>query len=447
MSNTDFLTYKKDFTKTLFNNGEALSSSEIKNIATQFIDSNDFPSKKQEDWRKTDLAKMFKHKYARAEKVDVNEFIVSIYKVRELEANLMVFVNGFLIDEYSSIISKNLIIKNIATAKIENKDIFTNYYNTSEVFKSNIFAAFNTAYATDGTFIYIPKNKTVEHPIHIINLSDGNNRKTISQIRNLIIADENAEANIIVSHHSISVNYTLSNTVTEIFANENSRLSYNIFQGEGDDAIQFNNTIVEQKRGSSFSSHYITLCGSLIRNDLKIEHKDENCETDLSGFYLPDREQHFDNMIYVHHAKPNCNSKQLYRGVLDNKATSVFSGKVLVDKNAQKTNAEQNNNNILLSQYAKAHSKPQLEIYADDVKCSHGSTTGQLDKEALFYLQSRGIGFKEARILLLNAFANKVVDKIKVPEFKRFVKFLIEKRMSGDKIEGQCSMFEECGGC
>jgi len=443
----DTLTYKQQLVTTLYSNGEALAQNEIKAKAEEFITTNDFPTKKIEDWRKTELTKIYKHKFAKAEKVEVIEFIVSIYKIRELECNFLVFVNGFLIEDYSNIISNNLIIKNIAKAKIENKDEFYKYFNKSKFEHENLFSALNTAYSNDGTFIYIPKNKAVEHPIHVLFLSDGNNKKTISQIRNLIIAETNSEAKIVFSHHSISVNYTLSNVVTEIFLNENSNINFNVFQGEGDDAMQINHTRVYQKANSNFSSHYITLCGSLIRNDLKVVYQGENCETDLNGLYLPDREQHFDNSIFIHHAKPNCTSRQLYRGVVDNKASAVFTGKVYVDKDAQKTNAEQNNNNILLTPYAKVHSKPALEIYADDVKCSHGSTTGQLDKEALFYLQARGIGIKEAQILLLNAFASTVIDKIKIPEFRRFVKFLIEKRMSGDKIEGQCSMFEECGGC
>jgi len=440
-------TFKEQIISTLNDKINTLSEGEAKQNSLEFIEKNDFPNKKREDWRKTDLAKLFKHKYSKSEQVDVNQFIVSIYKVRELEANLLVFVNGYLLPEYSNIISKNLIIKNIAKAKLENKDVFNQYFNKTDIQTDNLFSAINTAYAEDGIFINIPRNKTVEHPVHVLFLSDGNNKKSVSQIRNLIVADENSEAKIIFSYHSISVNYTVNNIATEIFANKDSRLNFNVFQGEGDDAIQFNNTKIEQFAGSNFSSNYITLCGAIVRNDLKVLHKDENCETNLNGLYLPDREQHFDNSIFIHHAKPNCNSTQLYRGIVDNKATAVFSGKVLVAKDAQKTNAEQNNNNILLNQYAKAHSKPQLEIYADDVKCSHGSTTGQLDKEALFYLQSRGIGFKEARILLLNAFANEVIDKITIPEFRRFVKFLIEKRMSGDKLEGQCAMFEECGGC
>jgi len=440
-------TFKEQIISTLNEKTNSLSTGAERENSLEFIEKNEFPNKKQEDWRKTDLSKLFKHKYSKAEQVDVNQFIVSIYKVRELESNFLVFANGFLLQEYSNIISKNLIIKNIAKAKIENNEIFEKYYNKTNIETENLFSALNTAFAEDGVFVYVPRNKTVEHPIHVLFLSDGNNQKSVSQIRNLIVTDENSEAKIIFSYHSISVNYTVNNVATEIFTNQNSQLNFNIFQGEGDDAMQFNYTKVEQNTGSNFASNYITLCGAIVRNDLKVMYQGENCETNLNGLYLPDREQHFDNSIFIHHNKPNCNSTQLYRGIVDNKATAVFSGKVFVAKGAQKTNAEQNNNNILLTQYAKAHSKPQLEIYADDVKCSHGSTTGQLDKEALFYLQSRGIGFKEARILLLNAFANEVIDKISIPEFKRFVKFLIEKRMSGDKLDGQCAMFEECGGC
>ncbi|MBN1250787.1 MAG: Fe-S cluster assembly protein SufD, partial [Bacteroidales bacterium] len=277
--------------------------------------------------------------------------------------------------------------------------------------------------------------------------SDGNNKKTISQYRNLIIAGKNSNVQIVNSFHSLTVNYTLTNISTEIILEENANLNFNIFQGEGDDAFQINSTKVNQEKNSNFSSHTITLCGSIVRNDLKIEHKAENCETNLFGLYLPDREQHFDNNIFINHAKPHGTSNQIYKGIIDNKASAVFLGKVFVGKGAQKTIADQTNRNILLTQYAKVNSKPQLEIYADDVSCSHGSTTGQIDKEALFYLQSRGINRRRAEVLLLGAFISDVIDAIKVEPLKIFVNILVNNRLNGEKVDGQCAMVSGCPGC
>ncbi len=439
----------KEYYNNILDNRNSLANDTAKKTATDYIKNNDFPTKKDENWKKTDFKNLLKHQFSYAEKVDFDEQTLSIFNISGMNVNILVFVNGYFYEEYSNIIEKNnsLQIKSIAKAKLENSEIFEKYFYKETIYNKNIFSAFNSAFAQDGAFVYIPKNKIVEYPIHIYNFTDGNTRKTISQTRNLIIAEMNSEVKIIQSYHSLSVNYTLSNIVTEIFLEENANVNYNLFQGEGDDASQLNHTQVFQKRNSNFSSNVITLCGAIVRNDLLVKINGEGCNTDLNGLYMPDREQHFDNTLFVHHAKPHSYSNQLYRGIIDNQATAVFYGKVLVGEGAIKTVAEQNNNNILLTKYAKSHSKPQLEIYNDDVKCSHGSTTGQLDKEALFYMKTRGIGERKAMVLLLNAFASEVLDKIKIESFKNYTKHLIDKRMSGDKMDGQCYKMGECRVC
>jgi Fe-S cluster assembly protein SufD len=227
----------------------------------------------------------------------------------------------------------------------------------------------------------------------------------------------------------------------------NAKLNFNIFQGEGDDAFQINHTRVIQHRDSCFSGHTLSFCGAIVRNDIQVEQIEEGCETYLNGLYLPDREQHFDNELFVHHAKAHGTSKQVYKGIIDHKASAVFMGKVLVDRDAQKTQASQSNRNVLLSKDAKVNSKPQLEIYADDVACSHGSTTGQIDKEALFYLQSRGIDRRQAEVLLLSAFVADVIESIEVDALRLFVNLLINKRLKGEKQDGQCLMIDVCHGC
>ncbi len=436
----------KEYYNDILKNNVSLAEGVIKQSAENYIKNNDFPTTKDENWRKTNLTNLLKHQFSCAKKVNFEEQTLSAFNISGLKANILVFVNGYFYQEYSKIIEKNnsLQIESICRIKEKNPEIFEKYFNKTNIENANIFTAFNTAYAQDGAFVYIPKNKIVKNSIHIYNFTDGNTQKTISQVRNLFIAEENSEAKIIQSFHSLSINYTLSNIVTEIFLEQNSKINFNTFQGEGDDAHQINNIQVVQKRNSSFSNNIATLCGSLVRNDLGVKIDGEGCETDLNGLYLPDREQHIDNTIFVQHLKPHSYSNQLYRGIIDNKASSVFFGKVLVGEGAVKTFAEQNNNTVLLTKYAKSHSKPQLEIYNDDVKCSHGSTTGQLDKDALFYMQTRGIGEKRAKILLLNAFAAEVLDKIKIDTYKNYLKFLIDKRMTGEKISGHCYKMGEC---
>jgi len=439
----------KEYYNDILDNKNSLANENAKKTALDYIKDNDFPTTKDENWKKTDIKNLLKHQFSYAEKVDFDEQTLSIFNISGLNANVLVFVNGYFYEEYSNIIEKNnnLKIGRIAKAKQDNHEVFEKYFYKETIYNKNLFSAFNSAFAQDGTFVYIPKNQIVENPIHIYNFTDGNNRKTISQTRNLIIAEANSEVKIIQSYHSLSVNYTLSNIVTEIFLEENANVNYNLFQGEGDDASQLNHTQVFQERNSNFSSNVITLCGAIVRNDLLVNINGEGCHTDLNGLYMPDREQHVDNTLFVNHAKPHSYSNQLYRGIIENKATAVFFGKVLVGIGAVKTFAEQNNNNILLSKYAKVHSKPQLEIYNDDVKCSHGSTIGQLDKEALFYMKTRGIGERKAIILLLNAFAAEVLDKIKIEPFKNYTKHLIDKRMAGEKIDGQCYKMGECRAC
>ena len=292
----------------------------------------------------------------------------------------------------------------------------------------------------------MPDNYVSENPLHIINFTDGDNNKTLVQTHNLIVGGENSQLKIINTYNSLSANYTLSNIVTEIFLEQNSQINYNTFQGEGNDASQIHNTSVNQNKDSVFNSHTVTFCGTIVKNNFIVNLNEEHAEVSLDGLYMPDKEQCFDNYIFVNHAKPNCTSNQNYKGIIDNKAKAVFLGKVYVAKDAQKTLADQSNKNLLLTDYAKVYSRPQLEIYADDVSCSHGSTSGQLDKESLFYLRSRGIPLKRAKNLLMYAFTSDLIDNITIKAYREYVNFLINKRLRGDEILGLCSV-KICPSC
>ena len=258
-----------------------------------------------------------------------------------------------------------------------------------------------------------------DKPVHLIHYSEGN--KVISQPRNLFITQKNAELSIIKSSINNNTKDYFYNSVNEFFIGENSHMHYYVIQNyeEGMNVIITN--VATQESNSSFSAYNYTLKGDWIRNNTNIIVKGKNCESNLFGAYQPTGKEHIDNHTVIDHMMPNCESNEHYKGTVGGKATGVFNGKVFVRKDAQKINAFQSNNNILLSDDATMNSKPELEIYADDVKCSHGSTSGQLDEEAIFYLQSRGLSQESATALLIGAFLGEVVEKIEIPKLKEKV--------------------------
>ncbi len=438
---------KQDLIQILNQNKNILSDSESQKSAQKSLEILDFPTKKTETWKHTNLNPLLKHQFLKTQKTDIDQKHVNNLTIHKLNSQKVVFVNGYYAADKSMQSSDNrIVVCSMSEAKEKHPELVAKYFNKSDAEKDNIFSALNVAYAETGFFIYIPKNIQTEQVIHVLNFTDGNNQKVLKQTHNLIIAEANAQVEIISSYHSLSTDYTLTNVITEIYTAQDASVNYNLFQGQGDDAFQVQNTKVRQEKGSRFSMNTTTLCGALVRNDITVNHIGEYCDTQLNGLYLPDKEQHFDNCILINHNKPNCESSQFYRGIIDNRAEAVFLVKVYVAKDAQKTNAEQSNKNVLLTDYAKAHSKPQLEIYADDVACAHGSTIGQLDKEAIFYLRTRGISEKNARALMLGAFIGDAVNKISLKPYRDFVNFLVNKRLKGEDVTGLCAI-KICPSC
>jgi len=294
--------------------------------------------------------------------------------------------------------------------------------------KSNAFTALNTAYFQDGIFIKVAKNAVIEKPVYILNICRG--EQQASQTRNLILVGENAKVEI-VNHFSGSANSgSFTNAVTEVVAEAGSHGKMYLLQEEGDESNQVNSTHIVQKGSSTFSVLTVTLSGALVRNNLNFAITGEGCESNLNGLYFTSGNQHVDNHTYADHQVPNCNSNELYKGVMTDRSTGVFNGKIMVHRDAQQTNAFQSNQNILLTDKASVNTKPELEIYADDVKCSHGCTIGQLDEEAMFYLQSRGLGKMDATKLLLNAFASDVIEMVDNDAVKAYIEHWVEKKMS-----------------
>ncbi|NOZ46420.1 MAG: Fe-S cluster assembly protein SufD [Chlorobi bacterium] len=387
-----------------------LAGSRLKSQAFDFYKNNQFPNLKDEGWRQTNLSSIFNTDYKEQKASGIslkNEF----YNIENLQANTLVFINGFYAEEYSIIISKNLIVGSIQNLTKKQKELFNRYFESTGVLSENNFTALNTAFAHDGAFIYVDKNQQITEPVHIVNINSSG-ESILAQTRNLVVVERNSSVQIIESYLSENIKNTFTNVVTEIIAGENAQINWIRIQKEAENAKQMNHLKVIQNANSNFSCNTITLSGTLVRNNIHVNMNGEGSFCNLYGLYLTGNKQLVDNYTFVNHAVPHCESRQVYKGIIDDEASAVFFGKVLVAKDAQKTNANQSNKNILLSENARINSKPQLEIYADDVTCSHGSTTGQLDKEALFYLQSRGISKEKARGMLLYGFVSEILNKI-----------------------------------
>ena len=401
-------------------------SSAIRNFETK-----GFPTKKDEAWKYTSLRGL--------EKIDFSIFPkhettleykdVKKYFLHEIDTYKIVFVDGV----YSSYLSEtthdgvDVCLMSSAFSKPMFKQVIEVYFNKAAS-KDESLTSLNTAFSKEGAYIYIPKNKMPKKPIQILHLATGKEPALMLQPRNLIVAEDNAEVQIIERHQSLTGNEVFTNSVTEIFAGKDAIVDYYKVQNDEPTAALVDNTYISQKDSSVVRVHTFSLGGKLIRNNLNFYQNGERIDSTLKGITILGDKQHVDHHTLVHHAQPNCESHQDYKGIFGDSSTGVFNGKIIVDKIAQKTDAFQQNNNILLSDKSTINSKPQLEIFADDVKCSHGCTIGQLDDEALFYLRSRGIPKKEAKALLMYAFANNVLESVRIPELKlRINKIIADK--------------------
>lgn len=405
---------------------------DIRTKAFQNFEKVGFPTKKMEAWKYTSLNSILKEDYSifpdkeRAVALaDVKKFFI-----HDIDTYKVVFIDG----KYSSFLSEtthdnmDVCLMSAALTKSKYKAVIENYFNKAA--KEENLTSLNTAFAKEGAYIHIPKNTEVEKPIQIINFTTGSEAATMVQPRNLIVVGQNAHVQIIERHQSLTENAVLTNAVTEIFADRHATVDYYKIQNDADTASLVDNTYIEQQSESTVSVHTFSFGGNITRNNLNFFQKGERVNSILKGITIIEGKQHVDHHTLVHHIEPNCESHQDYKGIYDERSTGVFNGKVIVEKEAQKTNAYQQNNNVLVSDRSTINAKPQLEIFADDVKCSHGCTIGQLDDQALFYMQQRGIPKKEARALLMYAFANTVLESVKIPEVKERITRLIAKKLN-----------------
>jgi Fe-S cluster assembly protein SufD len=407
--------------------------SPIHDIRTQAIKNFEiegFPTKRQEAWKYTSLNSILKYDYSvfpKHEKaLDYGE--VKKYFIHDIDSYKIIFVDG----KYSSHLSQtthdgiDVCLMSAALTKPKYRLVIDNYFN--KIAAKDGLSSLNTAFSAEGAYIHIPKNKVVEKPIQILHFSTGDESALMLQPRNLIVVDENAHVQIIERHQSLTDNPVLTNSVTEVFANKRAIVDYYKIQNDRQTASLIDNTFINQKRESVAKLHTFSFGGKLTRNNVSFFQNGERIDSTMKGITIIGNKQHVDHNTLVHHIEPNCESHQDYKGIFDDNATGVFNGKVVVEKEAQKTNAFQANNNILISDKASINTKPQLEIFADDVKCSHGCTIGQLDESALFYLRSRGIPKKEARALLMFGFSNNVLETVTIPEIKnRITKIIAQK--------------------
>ncbi|MBB4118241.1 Fe-S cluster assembly protein SufD [Mesonia hippocampi] len=407
----------------------------LRNEALKLFEAKGFPTKKDEAWKYTSLNSLLKEDYSifpkKEEALEYKE--VKKYFIHDIDTYTIVFVDGI----YASHLSQtthdkfHACLMSSALTKTQYKPIIDNYFNKIAP-KDSSLNALNTAFSKEGAFIYIPKNVMVDKPIQILNFSTGNESALLIQPRNLVVVEENSHVQIIERHQSLTENPVLTNSVTEIFAEKRAMVDYYKIQNDKASASLIDNTFIEQQQESNCAVHTFSLGGKLTRNNLNFYQKGEYIDSTLKGVTIIEGKQHVDHNTLVHHAQPNCESHQDYKGIYDDKSVGVFNGKVYVEKVAQKINAYQSNNNILVDDKATINSKPQLEIFADDVRCSHGCTIGQLDEEALFYLKSRGIPEKEGKALLMYAFANNVLESVKIPELKKRINLLIAKKLNVD---------------
>ncbi len=388
-----------------------------------------FPTTRHEEWKYTNVAPLLKQDFSIPQtSANIN---VEAFTYPESQTSQLVFVNGIYAPKLSNVsaIPASVTIANLPAA---NQKVVSEYFATQANYDNDAFTALNTAFACDGAFVLIPRGIIVEAPIHLLFVSTN---QTVAYPRVLIVAEEGAIATIIESYVAPGDDEIyFTNAVTEVITKADANLTHYRLQAESTKAFHIATTAVQQESKSTYASYAISIGGEIARHDLNVKLDGEHIESTIDGLYVGTGKQHIDNHTTMDHAHPHCNSFQLYKGILDEKARAVFNGKVFVRAGAMLTDAKQLNKNLLLSKDAHVDTKPQLEIYADDVKCSHGATVGQLEEDELFYLRSRGLKTETARALLTFGFAEDVISKIKIASVRKQLDRIVLTRLQ-QKLE------------
>jgi Fe-S cluster assembly protein SufD len=406
---------------------------QIRSEALRYFEQQGFPHKRMEAWKYTSLKSVLKHDYKvfghqehYLEFKDVKKFFLN-----DIDSYKLVFIDGIYSSWLSSTTHQGYDICTFASGLKRHRKIIDQYFATAAPTDNNM-VALNTAFAKEGAFIHIHPGKVVEKPIQLVFFSTGNDREIMTQPRNLVVVGTGAEVQIVERHQSLGSLPVFTNVVTEIFAEANAKVDYYKVQNDELNAHLLDNTHVVMHRDSTVNVGTFSFGGQFTRNELAFYMKGENGSAYMQGVTIIGDQQFVDHHTLADHQVPHCYSDEMYKGIYDDRAHGVFNGKIMVHPHAQKTNAFQQNNNILLSDRASIDTKPQLEIFADDVKCSHGCTVGQLDEEALFYMQSRGIPQKEASAMLMYAFCTDALSRVHIPELKNKLNRLMARKLNVD---------------
>jgi len=403
---------KTNFTRLFdaFDRGAGAKYQLLRQAARARLQSLPMPSARTEDWRFTNIAPLLDIPFELPGATpSINP--AALPPLPTPDTLRLVFVNGSYVKSLSS---HGNLPSGVQVGALANPEITPMSLTQIASSQDQVFTTLNSSFLHDGAFVAIQAGKVVEHPIEIFYVTQPSSRPIVTNPRTLVLVGDHAQATIVERFFSAGEGVYFTNAVTEMVLAENAIVEHVKVQEEGPQAYHVANTQVIQAGHSNFTTHYLALGGSLVRNEVRVRFDGEHAEATVNGLYLAAGKQHIDNFTVIDHAKPNCASHELYKGILDDQSHGVFNGKILVRKDAQKTDAKQTNKVLLLSDNATINTKPQLEIFADDVKCTHGATVGQLDATQLFYLQSRGIPLGEARRVLTFAFANDIVGRLKI---------------------------------
>jgi Fe-S cluster assembly protein SufD len=415
----------------------------LRQNALDRFEKNGFPDTGNESWRFTNLEPVLLTEFAfdfqnQSRSLDIDKlFTCDVY---DLDTFSVTLLNGWFVYKHAPLtrLANGTVIGSLAKAMEVYPDLVDQYLGKAVKLEGSGLAALNTAFLQDGLFIYVPEGTVIEKPIQLINIVNSN-VPLFLQPRHLVIVEKNASLTLVHCDHSLTHKVSFTNTVVEMFVAENAHIDHYKIQNKGRNSALVTSNYFVQKKDSRLSTSIVTLNGGFTKNILDVTLSQPGCHSEHNGLYLVDSNQHVDNQLFIDHAAPDCTSEQLYKGILDDQARAVFSGKVMVRRDAQRTRAYQNNKNLLLTDDAKANAQPFLEIYADDVKCSHGATVGQLDPDAMFYLRSRGLCERTARQLMMYAFAIEIVQKISIEALSQRLDHMVEKRLKGElSICDQC---------
>lgn len=415
-------------------NGQSKSAiHQVRKDAFNLLKNSGFPAPKNEEYKFTNLTKALEKNIdfntSSPESVLSRDQIENV-KINNLDAYTLVFVNGEYAEQYSDKIEENgLQVSTLDHAIKHNTEVVTEYFGKQANVQNDAFVALNTAFSQNGVFIKVNDNVIIDRPIALYFIGDGTSSQSIYNVRNLLLIGKSAQLTVLEKFDTLGEQKSFTNAVNEIHVAQNANARYFKIENDTESAYHISNVSVVQERDSNFTANTIALNGAMVRNNLDIKINGEGCEAYMNGLYMLGGKTHVDNHTVVDHMMPNSYSNELYKGIMNDKSKGVFNGKIFVRQDAQKTNAFQSNKNILLTNDATVNTKPQLEIWADDVKCSHGCTTGQLDQEALFYLQARGIKKEKARAILLHAFASDVIENLASEAVEAYVEEILATRL------------------